>query len=151
MIWAWSTLRRTFALLPPLAVWLLLSAANAQGIDRAAGARIHGSVDAFGRLSRLAGDSIGVEPGQSTYLEPNVPNPFTLSTLIAYSLATETSVILTVYDFFYGEVTTLVNNKTQAPGRYEVSFTPASLASGMYFYTLRTREGIEQRRMLYIK
>lgn len=99
-------------------------------------------------------DTVKINPGERTFLEPNFPNPFNVTTTIAYSLAEPTRVELRVYDFDYVEVAVLVD-EDQQPGRYRVLFDPALLplraASGMYFYELKTSLGIEQRRMIYMK
>jgi hypothetical protein len=97
-------------------------------------------------------DSSAIQEGLKTYLEPNVPNPFSgPSTSIGYTLAEESRVILRVYDYFYRVVAVLVDDVLQAPGYYKVSFFPEGLPSGMFIYELRTSKGIETRRMLYIK
>lgn len=99
-------------------------------------------------------DSIDILPGERTFLEPNFPNPFSVATTIAYSIAEQTRVELRVYDFDFVEVALLVD-EDQQPGRYRVLFDPFMLPlrapSGMYFFELRTSRGIEQRRMLYTK
>jgi hypothetical protein len=61
---------------------------------------------------------------------------------------------LKVYDFDYVEVATLVD-ADQLKGRHVVIFDTRELdlrvASGVYFYELKTKQGIEQRRMIYMK
>jgi hypothetical protein len=59
-------------------------------------------------IESISGDSIGIQPGLQTFLEPNRPNPFSGSTDIFYPIGSETQVVLKVYDFFYHEVVTLV-------------------------------------------
>lgn len=99
-------------------------------------------------------DSVDIRPGTRTFLEPNFPNPFPVTTTIAYSIAEDTRVELKVYDFDYVEVATLVD-ADQTVGRYRVIFDTRDLelrtASGVYFYELKTNQGIEQRRMIFMK
>jgi hypothetical protein len=99
-------------------------------------------------------DSVDISPGTRTFLEPNFPNPFPVTTTIAYSIAEDTRVQLKVYDFDYVEVATLVD-ADQLKGRHVVIFDTRELdlrvASGVYFYELKTKQGIEQRRMIYMK
>lgn len=98
------------------------------------------------------GDSVVIKPGQSLFLEPNVPNPFDKATRIAYTLDRETTVTLRVFDAFYNDVRTLVDAQVQTPGRYEVEFAPGgNYSSAMYFYSLTTDAGIETRRMLLVR
>jgi chitinase len=76
--------------------------------------------------------------GQPT-LEQNYPNPFNPGTAIRYTLRQTTGVSLDVFDVLGRKVTTLVDG-IQAPGNYEVRFDGRGVASGVYFYTLRTGE-----------
>lgn len=89
-----------------------------------------------------------------TALEPNRPNPFPYVTRIAYSIEADGHVVLTVRDFFYRTIQTLVDADQKA-GRYEVAWpnaeTAQTLSSGMYFCTLETSRGVEQLRMLLMK
>ena len=75
-------------------------------------------------------------PGGFT-LEQNFPNPFNPATTIRYSLNSQDAahVILKVYDVLGNEITTLVNEEKQ-PGSYFVNYNAASLASGVYYYTV---------------
>jgi hypothetical protein len=152
MIWAWSSPRRPRAsLLYLLMVMLCMSAVGAYA--QGSGASNSSGIDA-GPLrgpALQAIDSSTIEPGLKTYLEPNVPNPFSGPTVIAYTLAEETRVVLRVYDYFYRVVAVLVDDVLQSPKRYTVNFFPEGLPSGMFIYELRTSKGIETRRMLYIK
>jgi hypothetical protein len=99
-------------------------------------------------------DSVDIRPGERTFLEPNFPNPFPVTTTIAYSISEDTRVELKVFDFDYVEVATLVD-ADQTKGRHIVIFDTRELElrapTGMYFYQLKTSQGIEQRRMIYMK
>lgn len=96
-------------------------------------------------------------PGPRTYLGPNRPNPFSESTTIEFSLASMMTVTLKVYDFWYGEVETLIDNQEMGPGSHVARFYVGATAtqslqySGMYFYELRAGDEIHQRRMLIVK
>lgn len=107
------------------------------------------------RSSRLAGDSVTFDTTSRHFaLEPNRPNPFAWFTTISYSLASDSHVELTVYDFFYRKVQIVVS-KDQPAGRYSVTWpnneTTQNPPSGMYFCTLVTNGGVEQLRMLLMK
>lgn len=84
----------------------------------------------------------------------NYPNPFNPSTRIRYQVPSISQVTLKVYDILGNEVTTLVNEEKPA-GNYEVEFNPSSgirnLASGIYFYQLKTGEYKAVKKMLLIK
>jgi photosystem II stability/assembly factor-like uncharacterized protein len=77
---------------------------------------------------------------QTFSLSQNYPNPFNPSTIISYTLNSNSEISLIVHDVLGNEVRMLVNEKQNA-GRYEVSFNADDLPSGIYFYTL-TLNGI---------
>jgi len=105
-------------------------------------------------FGRLAANGDTITPGARDFLEPNAPNPFGASdrsTKISYSIGEESHVVITIYDFFYEEVVTLVD-LVQPTGYYTVPFIPPpTMPSGMYFYELRTGRTRELRRMMYMK
>jgi photosystem II stability/assembly factor-like uncharacterized protein len=108
------------------------------------------------------------EPTQPTEfkLEQNYPNPFNPSTTIRYSVPSNVksqtlNVIIKVFDILGNEIVTLVNEEKPA-GSYEVDFqsslnshsskgVPLGLASGIYFYQLKTGEYIQTKKMLLLK
>ncbi|MEJ2613680.1 MAG: T9SS type A sorting domain-containing protein, partial [Ignavibacteriaceae bacterium] len=91
-------------------------------------------------------------------LSQNYPNPFNPTTTIQYSVpSVETGhppslrqVELKVYDILGREVATLVNQR-QNPGQYQVTFNAGNLASGTYFYRLRTGDFVQVKKMLLLK
>ena len=111
---------------------------------------------AFSSVSMLGEGMVGtpVEEGidvPATFeLEQNFPNPFNPTTTISYSLATPSSVMLTVYTLTGQEVRTLVNS-IQPAGAYEVAFDASELASGLYLYRLETENAVQTRLMTLLK
>jgi photosystem II stability/assembly factor-like uncharacterized protein len=83
-------------------------------------------------------------------LSQNYPNPFNPSTVIRYSLTKNDFTSLKIYDITGKEVAKLVNQKQDA-GRYEIIFNGSNLASGVYFYELRSGNFVSQKRMLLLK
>jgi len=88
-------------------------------------------------------------------LSQNYPNPFNTSTTIEYAIplvgagyASTTKLI--VYDIL-GRAVAILVNKNQDPGIYEVLFDAAGLTSGIYFYTLKTGDFTESKKMILIK
>jgi hypothetical protein len=80
----------------------------------------------------------------------NYPNPFNPSTTIAYQLSTRAHVTLKVYDVLGRKVATLVNEE-KAAGRYTVSWDATKVASGVYFYEMRSNGYFETRAMLLLR
>lgn len=83
-------------------------------------------------------------------LEQNYPNPFNPSTNIKYSVPKDGNVSLKVYDILGNEVSTIINGFMKA-GVYNVDFDGSNLASGIYFYTLKTSEFTSTKKMALIK
>jgi hypothetical protein len=83
-------------------------------------------------------------------LDQNYPNPFNPSTTIRFSVAATKNVTLTVRDVLGRQIATLVD-QTLAPGTYTVNWDAASHPSGVYFYTVRTGDNQETRRMVLAK
>jgi hypothetical protein len=83
-------------------------------------------------------------------LYQNYPNPFNPSTTIKYDLVGDGIVKLKVYDILGREVKTLVNEQ-QIPGSYEVRWDASGLASGIYFYQLKTKDYVTAKKMILLK
>ena len=92
---------------------------------------------------------------KSFSLTQNSPNPFGLTTSIAYSLPRKSGVSLAVYDITGREVKTLVNEFKES-GVYRVEWdgrnvTGERVPSGIYFYRLKTGEFVQTRKMVVLR
>ena len=83
-------------------------------------------------------------------LRQNYPNPFNPSTIISYTIPTDGFVTLSIYDILGNEVTQLENSNKLA-GNYSTSFDASDLTSGMYFYTIRSGNLFQTRKMLLLR
>lgn len=83
-------------------------------------------------------------------LEQNYPNPFNPTTTVSFQLPVASDVRLVVYDILGREAAVLVHER-KAPGRYEVTFDAAGLASGMYVYRVTAGNFSQTRTMLLLK
>ena len=83
-------------------------------------------------------------------LSQNYPNPFNPTTVINYSLPEKGFTTLKVYDILGCEVASLVNN-IQNPGNYSVTFDASCLSSGVYIYTLSSRNTHLTKKLLLLK
>ena len=97
-------------------------------------------------------NEISEEIPQNFKLEQNYPNPFNLGTNIKYSLAEDriTNVQLKVYDILGREIATLVN-ENKPKGNYSIYFPTNNLSSGVYFYTLKTGDNFDTKKMIILK
>lgn len=106
------------------------------------------------------GDEIQLEAGRleqlilpevsETILEQNFPNPFNSETVIRFGLPETQQVVLEIYNVMGRQVKKLVDEQRSA-GWHTVRFEVNDLASGLYFYRLRTNNFAETKKMLYVK
>ena len=123
------------------------------------------ATDRYARHLAPAGDTIWVtvykrrtldpitdaqEQDSAPLLEDNYPNPFNPSTVIRFSLPEAAMVTLRVYDMSGRLVATLADRHFEA-GTHDAAFDGSSLASGMYYYTIRAADRVETRSMLLVK
>jgi hypothetical protein len=96
-------------------------------------------------------DFVGqLEKPEYLSLNQNYPNPFNSSTIISFTIPSNSYVSLRIYDMLGKEVTTLVSDELTA-GKYSRLWIPGNLASGIYFYQLQANSFIETRKILLIK
>jgi photosystem II stability/assembly factor-like uncharacterized protein len=83
-------------------------------------------------------------------LNQNYPNPFNPSTTISFTLSRDGFVSLNVYDVA-GRPVAKVLNRHMTAGSHEVGFNASGLASGVYFYKLKTDEQEMTRKMILLR
>ena len=81
----------------------------------------------------------------------NFPNPFNPTTTVSFSIQKSEIVNISVFDLNGKEVYKLVDNKYFPPGVHSVNLNGSSLASGMYFYQMRTGVDQKTKKMLLLK
>ncbi len=80
-------------------------------------------------------------------LMQNYPNPFNPETKIRFSLNKAEHVSLIIFDVLGREVETLIS-KPLDPGKYEKTWNTKNLASGIYFYKLKTASNVITKKMI---
>jgi hypothetical protein len=104
----------------------------------------------------VAKESNGIPLTPVSYaLEQNYPNPFNPSTTIRYSLAKKSDVVLEICNTLGQRVRTLFNG-ARSTGDYETIWDGTNdngghVASGVYFYRLRTGEYNAVRKLVMIR
>jgi hypothetical protein len=83
-------------------------------------------------------------------LSQNYPNPFNAVTRIEFELREVSEVELSIYDMTGARVTTLVDGKMQA-GRHSVCWDAGKVASGIYYYSLKSSGQEQTRKMTLLK
>lgn len=89
-------------------------------------------------------------PVNNYVLYQNYPNPFNPTTTIRYELPQDGVVTIEVFDILGQKVKTVMNEFKKAD-RYEVTFSSAGLASGVYVYQLRVNDHIASKKMMLIR
>jgi hypothetical protein len=96
------------------------------------------------------GDRIDFLTPVDFLLHQNYPNPFNAATTISFTLETQQSIKLKIYDIMGREVCTLADGLKDA-GYHRVLFDGSDLACGVYIYRIETDDYCESRRMILIK
>ncbi|MFQ5453842.1 MAG: FlgD immunoglobulin-like domain containing protein, partial [Candidatus Zixiibacteriota bacterium] len=85
----------------------------------------------------------------------NYPNPFNPSTVIEFSLPTNSSVKITVYDILGQVIRTIVDERLPA-GYHSITWDGKDkdgnvVSTGIYFYKLKANDFTESRKMILMK
>ncbi len=110
------------------------------------------------RIKNILKKNFGVEQNVETTLSipktyqlyQNYPNPFNPVTTIKYDIVKTQNVKVTIFDILGREITTLVNTQQQ-PGSYEIQWDASKVASGIYFYQLKTKDYVDTKKMILLK
>jgi hypothetical protein len=113
------------------------------------------SSGATGTVVKLNGTPVAVNNNNNEVpnvyrLEQNYPNPFNPTTTIRFSIPKEGNVELRVYDLLGREIAVLVN-EFKPIGSYSVDFDASAIASGVYFYSLKSADFAGTKKMALIK
>jgi len=81
-------------------------------------------------------------------LDQNIPNPFTSSAHINYTLKENTNVLLQVRDIQGTTIVTLVDDNLPT-GSHSYDWTPENLPAGLYYLVLNTSKYIQVKKMVY--
>ncbi|MCD4652145.1 MAG: C10 family peptidase [Candidatus Cloacimonetes bacterium] len=106
-------------------------------------------------VSIVTVDTYEEHPTFVTKLSDNYPNPFNPETNISFSLKDRTFVEITVYNLMGREVTTLHNSVLHA-GNHNVIWTGTddtgkAVASGVYFYRMKSGRYTSTKKMILLK
>ncbi len=100
-------------------------------------------------------DDAPVKIARTFRLDQNYPNPFNPSTTIRFSLIRRGPVNLSIFDVLGREVVKLTDKVTNA-GSHEIIWDGKNrhgnqVPTGIYFYRLKTNEGVLSKKMLMVK
>lgn len=83
-------------------------------------------------------------------LSGNYPNPFNASTVIEYTLRSNTVMELTVYNTI-GQVSAVLKRGAETAGKHTVTWNAGNMPSGVYVVQLKMGGAAETRKMLLMK
>jgi hypothetical protein len=101
------------------------------------------------------GGSIGIIQTSSNIpngfsISQNYPNPFNPVTNIEFEVSKTSDVYLTIYDVNGKELEVLVSSKLNA-GTYKAAWDASKYSSGIYFYSIKSENFQETKKMILIK
>ena len=86
---------------------------------------------------------------------PNIhslyPNPFNPFLTVSYSLPSETTVSISIYNMLGEKVSTLINDRYLTSGFHRINWDASAFPSGMYFVKIQTPTIIETKKALLLK
>lgn len=85
-------------------------------------------------------------------LYQSYPNPSNAGTTIEFSIKTSSIVELSIYDNLGRKIRTVINKKKMSMGKHKIRIRTHNMASGMYFYMLKTDKGFKDyKKMILVK
>lgn len=112
------------------------------------------ATDDLGDVARSPDVTLTI-PRAMTRLDQNMPNPFNPVTAIPFFLSVDGDVELTIYDARGARVTQLLGRSLTA-GPHSITWNATdgagrAVATGVYFYRLRTAQGVFTRKLAVLK
>ncbi len=109
-------------------------------------------VDAEGKIEYSKEvEAVVAFQAQDYQLTANYPNPFNPTTSFRFAVAKAELVAVKVFNIIGQEVRTLFNEVAAPDVMYSLTFDASGLASGTYFYMLKTQDRCEVKKMLLLK
>ena len=104
----------------------------------------------FGELEFGASTKVGMNEDEvpTEYALSTFPNPFNSETRIQFTLATDESIALDIYNINGEKITTLVEGPCPA-GTHAVNWNASGLASGVYICRLQIGDEVRQTRITF--
>jgi hypothetical protein len=93
---------------------------------------------------------LGIDVPQDYCLYQNYPNPFNPSTTIKFGLPIISHVKITIYNQLGEQVGVLLDKDLEA-GLHAVSWNAGNVASGLYFYEMKTDQYTSVKKLILMK
>ncbi|HET6991876.1 MAG TPA: PQQ-dependent sugar dehydrogenase, partial [Bacteroidia bacterium] len=113
-----------------------------------------GGYNANGNIKRICPQGLDVENHDNPYfsIQPNVPNPFSTTSTLSYSMKQNAAVHIGLYDLGGKEVAVLVDGAQQeGEHTFEINAQKLGLAPGLYFCLMNSGNYTESIKISVIK
>jgi len=104
----------------------------------------------FNSISVTNVENVGENGMNDFRIEQNYPNPFNPETRIDFHVPYDSFITIKVYDILGNEVSTIISRDTKS-GEYSMDFNGETLASGVYFYQMKSDRYLETKKMILLK
>ena len=94
--------------------------------------------------------NLSVTAPQGSCLLQNYPNPFSMKSIIKYTLPSYTHVKLIIFDAL-GRQVQILTDEDQNSGAYSVTMNAKNLPAGVYYYQLKTGNGDNLTRKMIVR
>jgi hypothetical protein len=84
-------------------------------------------------------------------LEQNYPNPFNPATMIRFVVPNDQQVTVKVYNLLGQEIAVLYDGVAVGGQIHEVNFNASTLSAGVYYYTMKTTDRYDVKKMMLMK
>lgn len=96
-------------------------------------------------------NTINTEVPSKFNLEQNYPNPFNPVTKIRFSVPKTANITLEVFDVTGKLIAVLAKDENVTAGLKEIEFNAVNLPSGVYFYSIKSGDYSETKKMVLVK
>jgi hypothetical protein len=100
-------------------------------------------------ITDVKNEKKNITPGELK-LYQNYPNPFNPSTIIEFEVPKKENVLIELYNMLGQKVKTLLDTVLEI-GKHKIEFNAWGLSSGIYFYSVNTRNNHITKKMIVLK
>jgi glucose/arabinose dehydrogenase len=113
-----------------------------------------GGYTSNGNIKRICPQGLGIEDHNNPYfsIQPNVPNPFSTTSTLSFSMKQNSNVHIGLYDLSGKEIAVLLDGvQTAGDHTFEINAQKLGLAPGLYFCLMNSNNFTESIKISVIK
>ncbi len=107
-------------------------------------------IDTDGKFEYSKIIEVDLSSAMNYELSQNYPNPFNPSTTIRFSVSESSFINLSIFNSLGEKIEELVNEDKE-PGVHTIEFNAQNLPSGTYFYTIKSNDFANTKKMILVK